>query len=63
MVFNLKGNDYRLIVEISHRLGTVYVEFIGTHAKYDRIDAETVESDNGRRHILRVARWSDARPH
>lgn len=45
VVFNLKGNDYRLIVAIAYRIGTVYVKFIGTHAEYDRIDATTIEME------------------
>jgi mRNA interferase HigB len=43
VVFNIKGNDFRLVVSVAYRVGIVYVKFIGTHRKYDGIDAETVE--------------------
>ncbi len=43
VVFNIKGNDHRLIVAVAYRLGAVYIKFIGTHAEYDKINAETVE--------------------
>lgn len=43
VVFNIKGNDYRLIVAVAYRLGVVYVKFIGTHKQYDAIDAEIIE--------------------
>ena len=42
MVFDLKGNDYRLVVVIQYVAGVVAVRFIGTHAEYDRIDAAKV---------------------
>ena len=43
VVFNIKGNDYRLIVALAYRVGVIYVKFIGTHREYDAVDAETVE--------------------
>ena len=36
-VFNIKGNDYRLVVVIRFTKGRVYIRFIGTHAEYDKI--------------------------
>lgn len=45
VVFNIKGNDFRLVVAVAFQLGVVYVKFVGTHAQYDLIDAETVETD------------------
>jgi mRNA interferase HigB len=41
-VFNIKGNDYSLVVAIRYDKQIVFIRFIGTHAEYDRIDAETV---------------------
>lgn len=45
VVFNIKGNDYRLIVAVAYRFAAVYVKFIGTHKQYDAIDADTVEME------------------
>jgi len=43
VVFNIKGNDYRLIISVAYSFGAVYIKFIGTHAQYDAINAETIE--------------------
>ena len=43
VVFNIKGNDCRLIVAVAYRFQAVYIKFLGTPAEYDRIDAATVE--------------------
>jgi mRNA interferase HigB len=45
VVFNIKGNEYRLVVAVAYRLQAVYVKFVGTHAAYDAINAETIEPD------------------
>lgn len=42
VVFNIKGNDYRLIVAVHYNRGMMFIRFIGTHADYDRIDASTI---------------------
>lgn len=42
LVFNIKGNDYRLIVAIDYEKQIVWIKWIGTHRDYDRIDARTV---------------------
>ena len=42
VVFNIAGNKYRLVVWINYAYRVVYIRFIGTHARYDRIDAQTI---------------------
>jgi mRNA interferase HigB len=42
VVFNIKGNDYRLIVDVEFAKKAIFVVWFGTHREYDKIDAEKV---------------------
>lgn len=42
IVFNVKGNSYRLIVKFNFERQWAFIRFIGTHAEYDKIDANTI---------------------
>lgn len=42
IVFNIKGNSYRLIVKFNFSFQMAYIRFVGTHAEYDKIDADNV---------------------
>lgn len=42
VVFNIAGNKYRLVVWINYAYRVVYIRFLGTHAQYDKIDAQKV---------------------
>ncbi len=42
VVFNIRGNKYRLVVKFNYRAGLAAIRFVGTHAEYDRINAEEV---------------------
>ena len=41
-VFNIKGNDYRLVALVLFQIKKVYVRFIGTHKAYDKTDCSTI---------------------
>jgi len=42
-VFDIKGNDYRLVAAIHYENGWVFIKFIGTHKAYDNINADTID--------------------
>ena len=42
VVFNIKGNDFRLVVAVHYNRGLIFVRFVGTHQQYDRINAEEI---------------------
>lgn len=43
VVFNIKGNDYRLVTEIDYTFQLVFIIWIGTHAEYDKIDVTKIQ--------------------
>jgi len=42
VVFNIKGNEFRLVVAVHYNRGLIFVRFVGTHQQYDRINAEDI---------------------
>ena len=42
VVFNIKGNEYRLVVAVHYNRGMMFIRFVGTHREYDGIDAATI---------------------
>jgi mRNA interferase HigB len=48
VVFNIKGNDYRLVVAIDYEKGIVWIKWIGTHAECDDIDVRTVSYERSK---------------
>lgn len=41
-IFNIKGNNYRLVVVIQFAHQYIYIRFVGTHTQYDKIDCNTI---------------------
>lgn len=42
VVFNIKGNSYRLVVLMDYEFQVIFIRFIGTHKQYDKINAKTI---------------------
>jgi mRNA interferase HigB len=42
VVFNIKGNQYRLVVAVHYQRSIVYIRFVGTHQEYDKINVATI---------------------
>ena len=42
VVFNIKGNDFRLVAALQYQAGVLVIRFFGSHAEYDRINVETI---------------------
>jgi len=42
VVFNIKGNDFRLMARLQYQAGVLAIRFFGTHAEYDKVDAENI---------------------
>ena len=47
IVFNIKGNDYRLVTYIDFKFQIVFVLWLGTHKQYDKVDVKTITYDKG----------------
>ena len=42
VVFNIKGNHYRIVIRINYQFKIIWIRFVGTHSEYDQIDAKTI---------------------
>lgn len=42
LVFNIKGNNYRIVVYTVFKFQKIFIRFVGTHQQYDKIDAKTI---------------------
>jgi mRNA interferase HigB len=47
VIFNIKGNDFRLLIAVNFRKQAAYIIWFGTHKEYDKINAETISFDTG----------------
>ena len=45
VIFNVKGNEYRLVTQVAYRIGTVVVKWVGTHRDYSNINWEFVSNE------------------
>lgn len=43
LVFNIKGNAYRLVVAVNYQRNTIFIKWLGTHKEYDSIDVRTIQ--------------------
>jgi mRNA interferase HigB len=50
VVFNIKGNDHRLVTAIDYRRSIVFIKWLGNHQEYDKIDVRTVRYDDDQAH-------------
>jgi mRNA interferase HigB len=46
VVFNIKGNDHRLVTAIDYKRRTIFIKWVGSHAEYDKIDVKTVNYEH-----------------
>jgi mRNA interferase HigB len=38
VIFNIRGNNYRLVIRVNYKYGMIWIRFVGTHKEYDKID-------------------------
>ena len=60
IVFNIKGNDYRLVVAVDYERSIVWIKWIGTHAEYDRIDVRELSMSGEVRPIRSPTDYEEA---
>lgn len=46
VVFNIKGNDYRLVVALNYARKSIFIKWFGTHSDHDKIDVKKVKYEN-----------------